>query len=288
MPADNSAFSPVFLLKRITAWIRRWALFALAALCSLELYFLIRIVIFLYIPPSSTAFERSEAWRLLVTAQSSPRAAHSSANQSANQNAKNSYTASLPTRLYLPWLQEWRPASFISTNLKRAVIVSEDDVFATHNGVQWEALERAWSRNEKAEEAAQAKNAGQNKSVKIVGGSTITQQLAKNLFLSKERTLLRKAQELIITLELESVLSKSEILELYLNNVEWGAGVFGAQGASLHYFGHSANQLTPSECARLAVMLPRPKFFEHRQTSPYLIERSQVIESRMYSAKLPP
>ncbi len=260
--------------------VRNYTLYICVSLLALQLYFFLRVASFAYINPESTSFERSEAFRIA--------------------GLKSQLTPSA-IQLRLPWLQEWRPSALISVNLKRAVIVSEDDIFTSHFGVQWEAIERAWTRNAKAEELAQqaqmrANNSNGNsnvkvnkalKNVKLVGGSTITQQLAKNLFLSKERNLLRKGQELLITLELETLLPKSRILELYLNHVEWGAGVFGAEAASRHYFSNTALQLTPNQCARLAVMLPRPKFFERNLGSAYLADRSEVIESRMYGAKLP-
>jgi monofunctional biosynthetic peptidoglycan transglycosylase len=238
----------------------------LIGLVSLQLFFAAQILSFNWINPASTSFERSEALRI----------------------GKRVSTIAPPViQLRLPWLQEWRNYASISSNIKRAVIVSEDDIFSSHNGVQWEAIERAWSNNSKAIESAEQSARGGKKHIKIVGASTITQQLAKNLFLSKERTLVRKAQELIITLELEAFLSKSRILEIYLNHVEWGAGVFGAQAASLHYFSHPASQLSVEESAQLAVMLPRPKFFERNLSSVYLFERSQVIAARMSQAKLP-
>jgi monofunctional biosynthetic peptidoglycan transglycosylase len=122
---------------------------------------------------------------------------------------------------------------------------------------------------------------------RIVGGSTITQQLAKNLLLSGERTVLRKAQELVLAIMLEGLLSKERILEIYLNNVEWGEGVFGAQAASRHYFRVDAAQLAPQQAARLAVMLPAPKRFEKRPASTYLLSRSATIAARMNDVELP-
>ena len=122
---------------------------------------------------------------------------------------------------------------------------------------------------------------------KIRGGSTITQQLAKNLLLSGERTLLRKGQEFVVTLLLEQLLSKERILEIYLNNVEWGEGVFGAEAAAQHYFKKSASQLNTTEAARLAVMLPAPKRFEKTPGSAYLAGRTRTILGRMGSAELP-
>ena len=125
------------------------------------------------------------------------------------------------------------------------------------------------------------------RSAHLVGGSTITQQLAKNLFLSGERTLVRKGQELALTFMLEGLLSKQRILEIYLNHVEWGQGIFGAQAAAQHYFGKNASQLTEWEAARLAVMLPRPKWFEHHPDSPYWADRTEVILSRLGGARIP-
>jgi monofunctional glycosyltransferase len=120
-----------------------------------------------------------------------------------------------------------------------------------------------------------------------VGGSTITQQLAKNLFLSGERTVLRKGQEFVLTLMLEAMLSKQRILEIYLNNVEWGEGIFGAQAAARHYFRKDASRLSPEEAARLAVMLPAPKRFEKRPGSAYIGSRAATIAARMGAVELP-
>ena len=169
----------------------------------------------------------------------------------------------------LNWCQQWVPYADISANLKRAVIASEDASFSLHDGVDMAALEKAW------------------KPPKIIGGSTITQQLAKNLFLSGERTLLRKGQELVLTLLLEALLNKQRILELYLNNVEWGEGVFGAEAAAQHYYRKAASQLSVTEAARLAVMLPRPKYFETRLKSGYLASRANTIAARMSAVELP-
>jgi monofunctional biosynthetic peptidoglycan transglycosylase len=210
--------------------------------------------------PESTSFQRSEAWRI----------AHE--------------------RDRLRWSQKWMPYSQISDHLKRAVIASEDGSFVNHDGVDWDALEKAWARNAKAEEQA-AKRASLlragGKPPKIVGGSTITQQLAKNLLLSGERNLLRKGQEFVLTMALEHTLSKQRILEIYLNSVEWGEGVFGAEAAAQHYFRKSAARLTPYEAARLAVMLPQPKRFEKTPGSGYLASRASTIVARMRDAELP-
>ena len=191
------------------------------------------------------------------------------------------------------------PYERISDQLKRAVIASEDDAFVNHDGVDWEALEKAWQKNAKAEAQLAKAQAGKKaaaasgaarpapRPAKVVGGSTITQQLTKNLFLSGERTLLRKGQEFVLTLALETLLSKRRILEIYLNSVEWGEGVFGAEAAAQHYFGKAASRLSAYEAARLAVMLPRPRYFEKLPDSGYLAERAGVIVGRMAGAELP-
>jgi len=238
----------------------RWTLLLAAALLALQLFFIGRIAAMVVLNPQSTAFERSEAWRLL--------------------NDKDR----------LRWRQQWVDYAQISDHLKRAVIASEDDGFTYHDGVDWDALEKAWQKNAKAEAQAAKKTANGARVVKppkIVGGSTITQQLAKNLFLSGERTLLRKGQEFVLTFALELLLDKRRILEIYLNHVEWGEGVFGAEAAAQHYFRKPASRLTPLEAARLAVMLPRPKYFEKLPNSAYLAERSAVIAGRLWNAELP-
>lgn len=233
----------------------RWLLLCVLALVALQLYFVVRIAAMAVAAPQSTAFERSEAWRIGTD------------------------------KGELRWRQEWVDYAQISDNLKRAVIASEDDGFSQHDGVDWEALEKAWAKNAKAEQRAEQRKT--TKPPKIVGGSTITQQLAKNLFLSGERTLMRKGQEFALTLLLEHLLSKQRILEIYLNSVEWGEGVFGAEAAAQHYFRKSASKLSAYEAARLAVMLPRPKYFEKVPNSGYLANRAGTIVARMPDAQLP-
>ncbi len=169
---------------------------------------------------------------------------------------------------------QWVPYGRISANLKRAVIASEDANFAEHDGVDWEALQKAYEKN--------------NKRHKVVGGgSTITQQLAKNLFLSGSRSYFRKGQELIIAFMLESVMDKARILELYLNVVEYGRGVFGAEAAARHYYKVSAARLGVEQSARLAVMLPNPRYYDRHRDTRYLARRTSLIVSRMGSAELP-
>jgi monofunctional biosynthetic peptidoglycan transglycosylase len=170
--------------------------------------------------------------------------------------------------------QKWVPYSRISKNLKRAIIASEDANFSEHEGIDWVALEKAYTKNQKRGRV-------------VAGGSTITQQLAKNLFLSGQRSYIRKAQEVAITYMLETMMSKERIFEIYLNVVEWGVGVFGAEAAAQHYYGVSAAGLSASQAAKLAVMLPNPRYYDMRRGSPYLMKRTAVILRRMGSAELP-
>ena len=244
----------------------RWLACLIAAGLALQIFFIARIAVMAVVDPQSTAFQRSEAWQIAAQGRSGDKR---------------------------EWAQQWVPYDRIADNLKRAVIASEDADFVYHRGIEWEAIERARQRNAKAEEiaarrAAQARARGKEPSApKIRGGSTITQQLAKNLLLSGERTMLRKGQELVLATALELLLSKERILEIYLNNVEWGEGVFGAEAASQYYFRKPASKLGANEAARLAVMLPSPKFFERRPNSPYLNGRAGTIMARMSSADLP-
>jgi monofunctional biosynthetic peptidoglycan transglycosylase len=258
----------------------RWVALVLVAALALQLYFLGRVALMRIVAPESTTFQRSEAWRLAA--------------------GKN----------HLAWSQQWVPYERVSPNLKRAVIASEDAGFAEHSGVEWDALEKAWERNQKAEERVAKINAEMERRVahqglrrpavstapppkpqhvqaKVVGGSTITQQLAKNLFLSSERSLARKGQEFIITFMLESLLTKQRILEIYLNSVEWGEGVFGAEAASHRYFHVGADRLAPYAAARLAVMLPAPRRFEKRPDSPYVVGRAGTVMARMAAVEMP-
>jgi monofunctional glycosyltransferase len=169
---------------------------------------------------------------------------------------------------------QWVPYDRISNHLKRAIIASEDANFSEHDGIDWSALQRAHEKN-------------QRRGKVVAGGSTITQQLAKNLFLSGERSYVRKAQEVVITFMLERLLSKERIFEIYLNVVEWGVGVFGAEAAARHYYGVSAAQLGAFQSARMAVMLPNPRFYDKNRGSGYLARRTDVILQRMSAAALP-
>ncbi|WP_077033237.1 monofunctional biosynthetic peptidoglycan transglycosylase [Pelomonas sp. KK5] len=238
--------------------LRLLALLLLSLLC-LQLYFAARIALMNVLAPQSTSFQRSEIWRLATE------------------------------QHQVLWSQDW--VEPLPNTLKRAVIASEDSTFADHGGVDWDAMEKAWEKNQKAQARAEQRAVAAPKArpvaIKIAGGSTITQQLAKNLFLSGERNLLRKGQELAITLMLEALLSKQRILDIYLNNVEWGEGVFGAQAAARHYFRTDARNLSVTQAARLAVMLPAPKRFEKRPASPYLLGRTGVVAARMNAVELP-
>ena len=252
--------------------LRFIALLALSVL-ALQLYFALRIALMLVIDPQSTSFQRSEAWRLLTQ------------------------------QHRLLWSQQWVGYERISSHLKRAVIASEDAAFTDHSGVDWEALEKAWEKNVRAQARAErinerlaqrhgakavtAAKPPRQAVPKVIGGSTITQQLAKNLFLDGERSLPRKGQEFLLTFMLEAMLPKQRILEIYLNNVEWGEGVFGAQAAARHYFHVDAAQLGAYPAARLAVMLPAPKRFEKRPDSPYVSGRAGTIVARMAAVDLP-
>jgi monofunctional glycosyltransferase len=260
------------------AWTALWRIVVLLMLATiaLQVYFLARVALMAVIDPQSTTFQRSEAWRLLTE------------------------------KHQLLWSQQWVGYERISPNLKRAVIASEDAGFVEHSGVEWEAVEKAWERNQKAEARVEKLNEQlQRRSQrlpsvakaparpatavqpKVVGGSTITQQLAKNLFLGGERSLARKGQEFVITLMLETLLSKQRILEIYLNNVEWGEGLFGAEAAARHYFRVPAQSLGALQAAQLAVMLPAPKRFEKRPGSAYVVGRAATVAARMGAVEAP-
>ena len=169
---------------------------------------------------------------------------------------------------------QWVPYANIAVHLKRAIVAAEDASFVDHEGFDWAGIQRAMEKNQK-------------KGKFVAGGSTITQQLAKNLFLSSDRSVLRKGQEAIITAMLEATMGKRRILEIYLNVVEWGEGIFGAESAARHYFGTSAAALTPEQAARLAAMLPRPRYYDRNRTSEYLVLYTQTILARMPGAQLP-
>ena len=228
-------------LRKYLWWIIL-APFALALL--VQLYFFMQIWWWVDHNPTSTSFMRQQLSEL----------------QQKNPNAKLKH--------------QWVPYERISRNLKRAVIASEDANFSEHEGVDWDALMKAYEKNTK-------------KGKVVSGGSTITQQLAKNLFLSGSRSYIRKGQEFIITYMLEFLMDKERIFEIYLNVVEFGVGVFGAEAAAQHHFKTSASNLSPSQAARLAVMLPRPRYYDKHRGSSYLAQRTNVILRRMGAAELP-
>jgi monofunctional biosynthetic peptidoglycan transglycosylase len=169
---------------------------------------------------------------------------------------------------------QWVPYSRIAAHLKRAIIAAEDARFVDHEGFDWNGIQKAIEKN-------------QRKGRLVAGGSTISQQLAKNLFLSPGRTPWRKGQEAIITLMLEGVMSKQRIFEIYLNVVEWGNGVFGAEAAARHYYGISAAQLGAEQAARLAAMLPNPRFYDRNRGAPGLARKSEIVLARMHAVDLP-
>ncbi len=245
-------------LRRLVASLGR--LVALLALCAvaLQLVFVARIAAMALIDPQSTTFQRSEIWRLLVE------------------------------KHRLDWHQRWVDNRQIAPTLKRAVIASEDAGFVEHHGVDWDALTNAWDTNQRRQAQAERRaGAARQRAPKLIGGSTISQQLAKNLLLSGERTLARKGQELVLTLALEGLLGKRRILEIYLNSVEWGEGIFGAEAAAQHYAHVPASRLDAFAAARLAVMLPAPKRFERNPMSPYVVSRAAVIVARMGAVAVP-
>lgn len=228
-------------LKRILFWV---VVLPVSLFLLLQLYFLIQIIWWRSFNPDSTSFMRKQE---AILQEKDPK---------------------------FVLKHKWVDYSKISRNLKRAVIASEDDGFSDHEGVDWDAMQKAFEQNKK-------------KGKVVSGGSTITQQLAKNLFLSGERSYYRKGQELIITFMLEMCMDKERIFEIYLNSVEWGIGVFGAEAAARHYYGISAAALSPSQAARLAVMLPKPRYYDKNTGSAYLQRRSEIILRRMNSSELP-
>ena len=169
---------------------------------------------------------------------------------------------------------QWVPYRRISIHLKRAMIAAEDARFLEHEGFDWEGIQKAYERNLK-------------KGRIVAGGSTISQQLAKNLFLSGERTWWRKAQEALLTVMIETILSKRRILEIYLNVIEWGSGVFGAEAGARYHFGVSCADLSPEQAAEMAAMAPSPRRYSPGRETAYLAKRTEIIRSRMAAAQVP-
>lgn len=168
----------------------------------------------------------------------------------------------------------WVPYNAISPHLKRAVIAAEDAKFLDHEGFDWEAIQKAYEKNVR-------------KGRIVSGGSTISQQLAKNLFLSGERTWWRKSQEAIVTVMIETIWSKRRILEVYLNVIEWGNGVFGAEAAARFHYGIPASALNAEQAAKLAAMVPSPRRYTAGRETPYLQRRADIIMARMQAAQVP-
>ncbi|HWY73140.1 MAG TPA: monofunctional biosynthetic peptidoglycan transglycosylase [Burkholderiaceae bacterium] len=225
-------------------WLGRIVLLSLIVLVAIQTWYLGWVVYWKWHNPATTAFMRHAHERLVAR------------NPSAHL------------------AQQWVVYSRISGNLKRAVVAAEDARFLEHEGVDWEAMQKAYEQNLRRGRAAH-------------GGSTISQQLAKNLFLSAHRSYWRKAQELLITWMVEAVWNKRRILEVYLNVVEWGDGVFGAQAAARHYFGVDAASLSPEQAAQMAAMLPAPRIFDHHRDAPFLHQRTDSILRELPAAQIP-
>lgn len=232
------------LSRFVVRWAGRLALLAVLALAAVQLWYFGWIAYWRWQNPDETAFMRRERARL----------------QQNNPNAR--------------LRQQWVPYASISNNLKRAVIAAEDARFTEHEGVDWDAIEKAYEENLKRGRRAR-------------GGSTISQQLAKNLFLSSEKSYVRKAQELVLTYMIEFAWDKRRILEVYLNVVEWGDGIFGAEAAARHYYGVSAANLGAEQAARLAAYLPNPKRYGRIRSGPFLDRRTEDILRYLYSVPIP-
>ena len=232
------------MFRRIGRWLLIAGLLGLAAVLALQFWFLAHLIYWRDHDPTSTAFMRAQAREL----------------QAADPKAKI--------------VHQWVDYDRISIHLKRAVIASEDAQFPDHDGVDWDAIDRALERN-----VSRGRIVG--------GGSTITMQLAKNLFLSPRQSYIRKGQEVVLAFMIERLMSKRRILELYLNLAEWGVGRFGAEAAARHYYGVSAGQLGPSQAARLAAMLPRPRYYDRNRDSPVLARRSASVLKWMAATRPP-
>ncbi len=168
----------------------------------------------------------------------------------------------------------WVPYNQISNHLKRAVIAAEDAKFVDHEGFDWQGIQRAMVKNAKRGKI-------------VAGGSTISQQLAKNLFLSGRRTPWRKGEEALITMMLEQLMTKQRIFEIYLNVIEWGNGVFGAEAAARHYFNVGAAQLGPAQASKLAAMVPNPRFYDKNRSARGLLRKTRIIQRQLAAVELP-
>ena len=219
-------------------------LLALGLLVLVQFWFLVHIGYWISNNPESTAFMRA---RLEILQEDNPKA-----------------------RLR----QQWVPYNRISGHLKRAVVAAEDAKFVSHNGFDWDGIQKAFEKNMREGEI-------------VAGGSTITQQLAKNLFFSGERSWWRKGQEAVVAVMLETLMSKRRILEIYLNVIEWGEGVFGVEAAARLHYGTTAAALSPEQAARLAAVVPSPRRYGPASDTGYLQRRTQTILARMNSAQIP-
>jgi monofunctional biosynthetic peptidoglycan transglycosylase len=220
----------------------------LSLLLAYQLYLFCMVVWYSHKPPASSSVMRAELSRL----------------RESDPDIRLQYS--------------WASYSQINNTLKRAVVASEDSQFTEHDGVEWDAIRKAWEYNQRQAELGHDK---------VRGGSTITQQLAKNLFLQGNRNYLRKGQELVLAYMIERVMSKQRILELYLNIAEWGVGVFGAQAAAQHYYKTDAANLTSAQAATLAAMLPNPRYYDSHRGTRYLNLRTGIVQRRMTQVDIP-
>jgi len=232
------------MLKILWRWSWRAFLLVLIALTAVQFWFLVHVWYWAGNNPESTAFMRA---RLEILQDKNPKA---------------------------QLRQQWVPYTRISGHLKRAIIAAEDAKFVSHNGFDWDGIQKAYEKNLREGEI-------------VAGGSTITQQLAKNLFFSGERTWWRKAQEAVVAVMIETVMSKRRILEIYLNVIEWGEGVFGAEAAARLHYGTTAAGLSAEQAARLASIVPSPRRYGPASDTAYLQRRTQTILARMNGSQIP-
>lgn len=231
-------------MKKVWGWVWRGMAILFALLLLYQLWIFAHICWWIKFNPSSSAFMET---RLEVMQEKKP-------------DAKLRH--------------QWVPYAKISSNLKRALIASEDAKFVDHEGFDWEGIQKAYEKNLK-------------KGKIVAGGSTISQQLAKNLFLSGKRTPWRKLEEATITVMLEAVMDKKRIFEIYLNIIEWGNGVFGAEAAARYYYGVSASQLSTEQAAKLAAMVPNPRYYDKHREARGLLRKTEIILGRMNSSEIP-
>ncbi len=232
------------MMKKLWGWLWRGALYGIALILLYQVWLFAHVCWWMKFNPSTSAFMDT---RLEVM-------------QDKNPDAELQY--------------QWVPYAKISSNLKRALIASEDAKFVDHEGFDWEGIQKAYEKNLK-------------KGRIVAGGSTISQQLAKNLFLSTKRTPWRKGEEAIITVMLEAVMDKRRIFEIYLNVIEWGNGVFGAEAAARHYYRVSAAQLSAEQAAKLAAMVPNPRYYDTHREARGLLRKTGIILGRMNDAEIP-